>query len=103
MADPDGRRRPTATVPFMRHIVMRLPEEAKAEFIYMVPFTPRGKDNLAAWMVARNDGDGVRQAAGVPALAAEPGVRPAADREPDQPGHRDLPPGLAVGPARLHR
>ena len=22
----------------------------------MVPFTPRGKDNLAAWMVARNDG-----------------------------------------------
>ncbi len=45
------------TVPFMRHIVMRLPEESKAEFIYMVPFTPRGKDNLAAWMVARNDGD----------------------------------------------
>ena len=57
MADPGGGRRPTATVPFMRHIVMRLPEEAKAEFIYMVPFTPRGKDNLAAWMVARNDGD----------------------------------------------
>jgi uncharacterized membrane protein (UPF0182 family) len=44
------------TVPFMRHIVMRLPEESKAEFVYMVPFTPRGKDNLAAWMVARNDG-----------------------------------------------
>jgi len=43
-------------VPFMRHLVMRLPEESKAEFIYMVPFTPRGKDNLAAWMVARNDG-----------------------------------------------
>jgi uncharacterized membrane protein (UPF0182 family) len=46
-----------ASVPFMRHIIMRLPEEQKAEFIYMVPFTPRGKDNLAAWMVARNDGD----------------------------------------------
>jgi uncharacterized membrane protein (UPF0182 family) len=45
------------TVPFMRHIIMRLPEESKAEFIYMVPFTPRGKDNLAAWMVARNDGE----------------------------------------------
>jgi uncharacterized membrane protein (UPF0182 family) len=43
-------------VPFMRHLVMRLPEESKAEFIYMVPFTPAGKDNLAAWMVARNDG-----------------------------------------------
>ncbi len=45
------------SVPFMRHIVMRLPDEPKAEFIYMVPFTPRGKDNLAAWMVARNDGE----------------------------------------------
>jgi uncharacterized membrane protein (UPF0182 family) len=44
-------------VPFMRHIVMRLPDEDAAEFIYMAPFTPRGKDNLAAWMVARNDGD----------------------------------------------
>ena len=43
-------------VPFMRHIIMRLPGEAAAEFVYMVPFTPRGKDNLAAWMVARNDG-----------------------------------------------
>ncbi|MEQ1692600.1 MAG: UPF0182 family protein [Gemmatimonas sp.] len=43
-------------VPFMRHIVMRLPDEKDAEFIYMAPFTPRGKDNLAAWMVARNDG-----------------------------------------------
>ncbi|MEO8090896.1 MAG: UPF0182 family protein, partial [Gemmatimonadales bacterium] len=42
-----------ASVAFMRHIIMRLPDEKKAEFIYMVPFTPRGKDNLAAWMVAR--------------------------------------------------
>ncbi|MEP6475400.1 MAG: UPF0182 family protein [Gemmatimonadota bacterium] len=44
------------SVPFMRHIVMRLPDEKQAEYIYMVPFTPRGKDNLAAWVVARNDG-----------------------------------------------
>jgi uncharacterized membrane protein (UPF0182 family) len=43
--------------PFLRHIVMRLPEERQAEFILMVPFTPRGKDNLASWMVARNDGE----------------------------------------------
>ena len=48
---------PNGAVPFMRHLVMRLPEEPSAEFIYMVPFTPRGKDNLAAWMVARNDGE----------------------------------------------
>jgi uncharacterized membrane protein (UPF0182 family) len=45
-----------ASVPFMRHIVMKLPGEPNAEYIYMVPFTPRGKDNLAAWVVARNDG-----------------------------------------------
>jgi uncharacterized membrane protein (UPF0182 family) len=43
--------------PFLRHIVMRLPEERQAEYILMVPFTPRGKDNLASWMVARNDGE----------------------------------------------
>ena len=41
---------------FLRHMVMRLPGEAAAEFILMRPFTPRQKDNLAAWMVARNDG-----------------------------------------------
>lgn len=41
---------------FMRHIVMRLPGEPEPEFILMRPFTPRQKDNLAAWMVARNDG-----------------------------------------------
>jgi len=49
--------RSDGSVPFMRHIIMRLPEESQAEFIYMAPFTPRGKDNLAAWMVARNDGE----------------------------------------------
>jgi uncharacterized membrane protein (UPF0182 family) len=43
--------------PFLRHIVMRLPEERQAEFLFMAPFTPRGKDNLASWMVARNDGE----------------------------------------------
>jgi len=42
--------------PFMRHIILRLPGEANEEFIYMTPFTPRGKDNLAAWMAARMDG-----------------------------------------------
>jgi uncharacterized membrane protein (UPF0182 family) len=41
---------------FVRHLVMRLPGEREPEFILMRPFTPRQKDNLAAWMVARNDG-----------------------------------------------
>lgn len=43
--------------PFMRRIVLRLPGEEREEFIFMTPFTPRGKDNLAAWMVARSDGE----------------------------------------------
>ena len=42
---------------FMRHMIMKLPEEEKPEFIFMAPFTPRGKDNLASWIVARNDGE----------------------------------------------
>ena len=42
---------------FIRHMVMRLPGEPDPEFILMRPFTPRQKDNLAAWMVARNDGE----------------------------------------------
>jgi len=41
---------------FLRHMVMRLPGQTEPEFILMRPFTPRQKDNLAAWMVARNDG-----------------------------------------------
>jgi uncharacterized membrane protein (UPF0182 family) len=53
---PVGLGKETNENPFMRHIVMRLPGEANPEFIYMTPFTPRGKDNLAAWMVARMDG-----------------------------------------------
>src|SRR5690349_13181130 len=50
------RQTPNAN-PFMRHIILRLPGETNPEFIYMTPFTPRGKDNLAAWMAARMDGD----------------------------------------------
>lgn len=42
---------------YARHIVMRLPGEQEAEYLMMRPFTPRQKDNLAAWMVARNDGE----------------------------------------------
>jgi uncharacterized membrane protein (UPF0182 family) len=37
------------------YTIMTLPGEARAEFIQMVPLTPRRKDNLAAWMIARSD------------------------------------------------
>ena len=39
------------------YTIMRLPGEERAEFIQMLPFTPRGRNNLAAWMVARSDGE----------------------------------------------
>lgn len=39
------------------YTIMKLPGEKRSEFIQMLPFTPRLKDNLSAWMVARSDGD----------------------------------------------
>jgi len=39
------------------YTIMRLPRERDVEFVQMLPFTPRRKDNLAAWMVARSDGE----------------------------------------------
>lgn len=39
------------------YTMMRLPQEKNAEFIQMLPFTPRAKDNLSAWMVARSDAE----------------------------------------------
>jgi uncharacterized membrane protein (UPF0182 family) len=38
------------------YTIMRLPGESRAEFIQMLPFTPRRRDNLASWLVARSDG-----------------------------------------------
>ena len=39
------------------YTIMRLPGERDAEFIQMLPFTPANRDNLAAWLVARSDGE----------------------------------------------
>jgi len=39
------------------YTIMRLPGETEPEFIQMLPFTPARRDNLAAWLVARSDGD----------------------------------------------
>jgi uncharacterized membrane protein (UPF0182 family) len=38
------------------YTIMKLPGETRSEFIQMLPLTPRVKDNMAAWMVARSDG-----------------------------------------------
>ncbi len=54
----EGEKQAEGKVPAMtpRHMIMKLPGEKKEEYILMLPFTPRAKDNLSAWMVARNDG-----------------------------------------------
>ena len=54
----EGEQNTTGKIPVMtpRHMIMKLPAEKKEEYILMLPFTPRAKDNLSAWMVARNDG-----------------------------------------------
>jgi hypothetical protein len=38
------------------YIVATIPGESQPEFLLMLPFTPRGKDNLLGWMAARCDG-----------------------------------------------
>ena len=51
----DRGREPARMEPY--YTIMRLPGESTAEFIQMLPFTPRRRDNLASWMVARSDGE----------------------------------------------
>ena len=51
----DGDGRTAQMEPY--YTIMKLPGEQDAEFIQMLPFTPRRKNNLAAWMVARSDGE----------------------------------------------
>lgn len=39
------------------YTIMKLPGKENEEYILMLPFTPAGKQNLSAWMVARSDGE----------------------------------------------
>jgi hypothetical protein len=48
-----GNKRPVQSY----YITMRLPDSEEAEFILMLPFTPRGRRNMVAWLAARCDGD----------------------------------------------
>ena len=38
------------------YVLFRLPGEANPEYLLIMPFTPRGKDNMVSWVAARNDG-----------------------------------------------
>jgi uncharacterized membrane protein (UPF0182 family) len=39
------------------YTIMKLPRNKTEEYILMLPFTPSGKSNLSAWMVAQSDGE----------------------------------------------
>jgi len=43
------------------YTIMKLPGNTKEEYILMLPFTPKGKSNLSAWMVAQSDGENYGQ------------------------------------------
>ena len=43
------------------YVIATLPGEKDPEFLMILPFTPRGKDNLIGWMAARCDGDQLGQ------------------------------------------
>lgn len=38
------------------YVIMRLPGDAKEEFMLMLPFTPAKRQNIVAWMSAKSDG-----------------------------------------------
>jgi uncharacterized protein len=38
------------------YVLMRLPGEARDEFLLLMPFTPASKPNMISWLVARSDG-----------------------------------------------
>jgi uncharacterized membrane protein (UPF0182 family) len=45
------------TVPMQPYyVIMRLPGEARAEYVLMLPMVPQGRDNMIAWLAARCDG-----------------------------------------------
>ncbi len=37
------------------YVTMRLGDEARPEFVLILPFTPASRENMVAWMAARND------------------------------------------------
>ncbi|MBN1658931.1 MAG: UPF0182 family protein [Anaerolineae bacterium] len=45
----------TAIEPY--YVIMQLPHGTGPEFVLMLPYTPSGKQNMIAWLYARNDGE----------------------------------------------
>ena len=50
---PDGNTTGTRMAPY--YMIMRLPEESRAEFFLMLPMSPSQRENMIAWLAARCD------------------------------------------------
>lgn len=48
-----GEAKGTPMAPY--YVLMRLPRQKSEAFMLMLPFTPRSKDNMIAWMAAKSD------------------------------------------------
>jgi uncharacterized membrane protein (UPF0182 family) len=72
------------------YTIMKLPGAQAEEFLLMLPFTPRLKDNLAAWMVARSDGENYGKLAVFRFPKQKLIFGPEAGSRAHQPGSRNL-------------
>ncbi|MBA4370530.1 MAG: UPF0182 family protein [Coriobacteriaceae bacterium] len=50
---PGERAEGEAMAPY--YVLMRLPGDTVEDFLMMIPFTPRNRDNMIGWMAARSD------------------------------------------------
>ena len=39
------------------YLVMKFPDSEQDEFVLLLPYVPKKKDNMIAWLAARSDGD----------------------------------------------
>ena len=83
------------------YTIMKLPGEAGAEFIQMVPLRRARKDNLAAWMVARSDAPHYGQLMVFRFPKQKVIFGPAASRHAHQSGSGDRATDHAMEPAGL--
>ena len=83
------------------YTIMRLPGEAREEFILMLPMVPNNRDNMIAWLAARCDGAELRQGNRICLFQGETDLRSGADRGPHRSGYDDLSAAFALEPDRL--
>jgi len=54
---PIQRLRGTTQAMDPYYLTMRLPDEEQTEFVLILPFTPRERENTVAWLAGRSDGE----------------------------------------------